>query len=193
MSTARFSMNARERVMGLVFLVLILGIGAWFLWDALEAKHTAVLKRQKEVRLEIATARRWISEKELWQKRSAWLSAELRPAGSTNEASPKFLEQLQKSAAARKLVIGQQGLLDPLTEKSLVGVGAKVVFQGPLKEVAQWLAETQQPGEFVEVTFLELRPLKDAWQVECSAQLRKWFTTKPGAVVQLQPPTGTAP
>jgi len=190
-SASRFSMNARERVMGMVFIVILLGIGVWFLWDALAVQHAAVLKRQKTVQAQITEARRWIGEKELWEKREAWLLTELKPAGSPNEASPRFLEQLQKSAAARKLVIGQQGLLDPSAEKDLLGVGAKVVFQGPLKEVAQWLAETQQPGEFVEVTLLELRPLKDAGQVECTAHLRKWFSTKPGSVARAQ--TGGMP
>ncbi|MDX6767343.1 MAG: hypothetical protein SFU85_11200 [Candidatus Methylacidiphilales bacterium] len=188
MSASLFQFNARERVMGMVFLVVVVGIGAWFLWDELAARQAAMVKRQQNVKLQIAEARRWIADKQLWNQRAAWLASELRPAGSTNEASPKFLEQLQKSAAERKLVIGQQGLLDPVEDREFIGVGAKLVFQGPLKEVGQWLAMVQQPGEFVEVTFLELRPLKEAGQVECSAQLRKWYGNRAGSVAQN--PTG---
>lgn len=171
--------------MGMVFLVVIIGIGAWFLWDALAVQYRAILKRQAGTKIQIEDARRWISQKELWDQRSAWMTAELKPAGSPNEAGAKFLEQLRKAAESHKLTIGQQGLLEAAVEKEFVIVGAKLVFQGGLKEAAQFLAEIQQPGDFVEVNLLELRPLKEAGQVECMVQLKKWHAAKAAGMAQV--------
>jgi|GEM_PF-1290516 len=168
-------LSPRERILGAAFAAVLLAIGAWFLWDALELRHAAAVRRQAELRAQISDAQGWLEKKALWEARAQWLAEGMKPALSANDASSQFLDQVQKSAAQQSLQISQQGLMDPEASAELLGVGAKLVFRGSLKDTARWLAERQQPGEFVELPLLELRPLPEAGQVECTAQLRRWF------------------
>ncbi|MCB1229984.1 MAG: hypothetical protein KDN19_06945 [Verrucomicrobiae bacterium] len=162
-------------------------------------------KKITELKSELAENRMWLEEKDLWERRRAWLDENL-PASlvrqriSVGNAQGDLMQTLQNDVLGRRLRIERQTLVEPQANAFYDEVAVSFRVEGDAAEVNRWLATLQSPELFQVVkTFkLELdgRSREVEPQAECDITVARWFAPSagdsPAPIEDAAPPSAPA-
>jgi hypothetical protein len=166
-----------EKVLLYGCLVLAFTVVNGFGWSAYRKRTAAA--REKVARLEGDRAANTAAAADLayWGRRVAWLDEHMPSMGDSGEAQSQLLEDLQASAAERKLRLREPTLLKPEGGAHHHELAVTVRAQGPDEAVFRWLAEFQSPEKFQAVKRLVLTPdeRRGEPEMECTVTVARWF------------------
>jgi hypothetical protein len=157
-------------VIGLVAGILLFGMG-------MKAKEN-LTQKLRLARTERSASESLLGEETMWKERGRWLDERLPRYASRNAASPR-MQEAAKAAAERHgiKVVSQKFITESdLPENPAASVvGFSLDFSGQLPQVVSFLHELQQPGRFIEVRMLNMRPDGDTGNLICTLELLQYF------------------
>ena len=109
-----------------------------------------------QAREELAEARGWLEQKEIWLPRAKWLEKNFRPVPADNPA-PALQKTAQAAAVAAGLKIDDQTLRPPKTGTWTTLYASKMKLNGSMEQFLKWLVAVYQPGQGLAVTTLNLK------------------------------------
>ena len=146
-------------------------------------------KRITELKTELAENRMWLEEKELWERRRAWLEENL-PASlvqqriSVGNAQGDLMQTLQNDVLERRLEMERQTLVEPQSNAFYDEVAVTFRVEGDAAEVNRWLATLQAPEKFQVIKNFQLeldgRSREVEPQAECDITVARWFAPSAG-------------
>ncbi len=138
---------------------------------------------------ELAENRMWLEERDLWERRRAWLDENLpeslvRQRISVGNAQGDLMQTLQNDVLGRRLEIERQTLVEPQTTAFYDEVAVSFRVEGNAAEVNRWLATLQAPDKFQVIKNIELeldgRSREVEPQAECDITVARWFAPSAG-------------
>lgn len=116
------------------------------------------------------------SEEPYWREARQWMSAHLpRLTTSVQEASSGFLETILESARDHRLTVTDRALPETPPNERYQETAVRLSVEAEMEDLVRWLAELQQPGEFVAVTHFSLRQADEGSKVTCELQIARWY------------------
>jgi len=140
-----------------VFLVMAVAIGVHLillkvLLDVDRKKRRELVQAQGE----LAEARDWVSQAELWEDKAAWLDKHFRTVPAENPA-PVLQKFLQTSADQAGLKVEEQRPPSPKPGARVVVYANRMRMSGNLGQFLDWLVKVYQPEQGIAVTSLNLK------------------------------------
>jgi hypothetical protein len=156
---------------GVLFLLVNL-IGGNVAWNV----YHGVTSRRAKQKADLAHAKEWLSDRDLWTDRAAWIAAKQPPLPKdAGQASADLLESLQKTAEQDHLTILEQGLQESRRTPQFREIAVKFRMTGSLESLCRWLVEVQQPELFDAVTVSSLKSEGDTNNVRCDLVVARWY------------------
>lgn len=152
-------------------------------------RRTAVLARITSLENEKKDNSHWMSDREFWDKRSAWMEKNMPVTESLGTAQAKLLEEIQNVALDNQFQVQKQQLLpDAADSKANAGVyrevAVEVRLRGDQTTLLSWLATLQSPEKFQAIKQLEMeidsKAKEKTPQVVCNLVLARWFKPENG-------------
>lgn len=105
---------------------------------------------------DLAEARDWIAQKEVWHDKSIWLEKYFQPAPAENPA-PVLQKLLQTSADGAGLKVEEQKPPVPKPGPHALVYANRMRLSGSLGQFLDWLVRVYKPEEGIAVTSLNLK------------------------------------
>ena len=109
-----------------------------------------------QVEEELAEARFWIDQKQVWQAKAGWLDKHFQALPRENPA-PALQKILQTAATASGLKVEEQKPPTPKPGPGYVVYANKMRMSGSLSQFLDWLVAVYRPEEGIAVTSLNLK------------------------------------
>lgn len=139
------------------FLVAALAVGFHLILlkvaldlDRANRRHLA------QAEADLAEARDWVAQKEVWQDKTAWLKEHFRAAPKENPA-PVLQNLLQTSADAAGLKVEEQKPPVPKPGVQALVYANRMRMSGNLGQFLDWLVRIYKPEDGIAVTSLNLK------------------------------------
>ena len=190
-----------KRLLGLCVLSIFL-VANLFAARAISRSLGGGKEKIRTLEQELAENEMWLEEKELWDRRKAWLDQNLPPSLvrqriSTGNAQGNLMQGLQNELLELKLKIDRQTLVEPKTTDFYDEVAVYLRIEGDAAKVNNWLATLQSPDKFQVIKSLELeldgRSREVEPQAECEITIARWFAPSAGEVISPEDTTAPAP
>lgn len=172
-------MSPKERT-----LATIIGLAAFLVVTYLVVDY--FLKNQTRLRIElarntsaIATMRRQLAEKPMWEEREAWLQAKQPRLASEDTAGVQLLDRVKEIARKNAVQVSSQALRPPthLAEYSAISVDLETTSTWP--SLIGFMRELQGPEQFIVLEGVNLKiDDKDATQMRGNFKVAQWFAPK---------------
>ncbi len=150
---------SEARLAAALGFLLFAGALALLVRAGLEARARAIAE------LDLAREQRAISEELLaqapmWRERSQWLTDALPRFPSRTEASPATQRTVKSAAEQHGLQVTAQSFLDTGEARTAAAeeAGVAMTLRGSVEQTVRFLHEIQQPGRFIDVRRLSLKP-----------------------------------
>ena len=173
---ARTLTNSEKRLalmfVGVIFLVAnLLGITA--LWHR-RADYQAQILDLSNQNME---AQSWLTEKEMWNQRKAWLDQRQPVLKSASEANAEMLDTLTAGAARHAITIIEQGFAEPdkANKSDYQEIAVKLRISGAKEAVTQWLWEIQDPAKFQAIPSLTMKLDTDPTKLDCDLTVARYY------------------
>ena len=190
-----------KRLLGLCVLSIFL-VANLFAARAISRSLGGGKETIRTLEREVAENEMWLEEKELWDRRRAWLDQNLPPSLvrqriSTGNAQGNLMQTLQNELLELKLKIDRQTLVEPKTTDFYDEVAVYLRIEGNAAKVNNWLATLQSPDKFQVIKSLELeldgRSREVEPQAECEITIARWFSPSAGEVISPDETIAPAP
>lgn len=149
---------------------------------------SALLRNKRSMQLESITlkgqqdeADLWLSQKDKWLTRKAWLDKTQPKASQPEAAQSTFFEELQKSARSSSLTIDEQSFGEVSDSTHFQSVSVKMRLTGTLENTVRWLATIQRPELFQAITSFTLKSEKDPPNVNVDMEIAKYYLPNNGS------------
>ncbi len=163
----------------LLFLALLFVVGNLFLAGFARRRFEDNAGRLAKLRADRAYAQAWLQDRDLWERRAAWLAKNQPKVQDMGQANVALLESLQKLAGQNNLVIAEQNLKDPATAPYYREVSVQLHLSGTLESLCRWMAQVQQPEAFQAATNFSLKSDgDDTTKVRCDLTVARWYAPR---------------
>jgi len=105
---------------------------------------------------ELAEARFWLEQREVWQAKTDWIRSHFSPLPPENPA-PALQKMLQAAAESAGLKVEEQKPPVPKTEPRFIQYANRMKMSGNLGQFLQWLVAVYRPEQGIAVTALNLK------------------------------------
>jgi hypothetical protein len=169
-------MTARERTLAIGLVSVLLAGGT--LLAGIQLKHWKMRVDDAEYDLELrrAEAEILLEQKDLWVKRSEWISSKQPTFKTQRDADADLLKLVQDTGNARSIEIKQNQISNPAELPGMVASTITVQGQADFQTAMSWLYDLQQPGSFVSIPSISITPNdEDTSQVNIAFILQKWY------------------
>ncbi len=162
----------------IAFTAAVLGVAAYLAID-----RGLSIKADLENKLRTALTERQLSEQLLaegpmWQQRGQWLQERLPRFASSSIAAPRMQVDAKAAAERHRISLKSQNFI-PKSElpqnPAADTVGLTMELTGQLQNLVAFLHEMQQPGRFIDIRQLTLRPEGDSGAIHCELDLIQYF------------------
>ena len=184
-----------KRETGLILLCVLVAFIMANIFVGLKIHRTLGGGKEEIRRLQdqLAENRMYLEERDLWDKRRAWMDANMpAPIQSTLNAQGALAQALQDELLDRKIKIERQNLQEPVTGNYYEEVAVSLRLRGEAAVINEWLATLQSPEKFQVIKNLTLEldtKSKEAEpQAVCNVSIARWFTPK-GQALAVPPMT----
>lgn len=180
--------NREKRLLGLCLLSIFL-VANLFAARAISRSLGGGKAKIEALKNELAENQMWLEERDLWERRRAWLDENLpeslvRQRISVGNAQGDLMQTLQNDVLGRRLEIERQTLVEPQTTAFYDEVAVSFRVEGDAAEVNRWLATLQAPDRFQVIKNIELeldgRSREVEPQAECDITVARWFAPSAG-------------
>lgn len=158
-----------------LFLVAAVAAGLHLVLLKLALEVSRGQRRElSQIREELAEARGWIGQKDVWTPRAGWLEKNLRPVPAENPA-PALQKAAQAAANAAGLKIEEQNLRSARPGKTTVLYANRMRLSGSLDQFRQWLVDIYRPEQGIAVTALSLKMGAESAKMIGEAEVGQFF------------------
>ncbi len=119
-------------------------------------------------------AQRWLHQKDLWMERKKWIDAN-QPKYQERSSSVNLLSELMAGIEKHHLTVANKNHLSPKQESHYCQVTVGLTVMGSLEGIVRWLAELQQPKNFVTINAFTLDPVDES-KMKCVLQISRLYT-----------------
>jgi hypothetical protein len=170
------SLSSREKILagvvgGAVFLVFNFVAG-----KALLAKQ-ADLRTQIAARTgELKTLQGLLSERELWEKRDAWLAGNQPKLTNENSAGVELLSEIERVAREHAVTLENKSFTAATTAQWYRSVAVNVETKSPWPALIAFLHAVQRPDQFIVFETSEVAiDSTDATQMRGKFRIARWY------------------
>lgn len=158
-------------VLGAVFLVLNLVI-----IRALVAKQALLRTELASRGRDLQTMKLLLSERDLWTKRAAWLSARQPPLTNESGAGVQLLEQIRVIAREKLVTLENPAFGTNNKTKWYRSVSVNVETKGSLGALVHFLDALQQPDQFIVLESADFAiDSADKSQMHGTFRIARWY------------------
>jgi len=168
-------LKSSERRLILVFGAIIFLIANFFGLEQLSEKRNSLEAGLRKLKLEKTESEFWLSQRDLWSKRKAWLIEKQPQMKGTGQESAELLESIQQSARLQKITLGERTIAEPSTSLHYSEIAVRLQATGSLEAISKWLAALQQPESFQAITSLTLKKNEDSATIACQLTIARWY------------------
>jgi hypothetical protein len=119
-----------------------------------------------------------LAEGPMWEQRGQWLRDRLPRFASSSVAAPRMQVDAKAAAERHGISLKSQNFI-PKSEipenPAADAVGLTMELTGQLQNVVAFLHELQQPGRFIDIRQLTLRPEGEGSAIYCELDLIQYF------------------
>lgn len=119
-----------------------------------------------------------LSEAPMWETRRTWLQQQLPRYATATAASPAMQEAVKTTTERHGMTLKSQSFI-PKSEipenPAASAVGLRLELTGQLANVVAFLHDLQQPGRFIEIRELTLKPEGETGSLICTLALLQYF------------------
>jgi Tfp pilus assembly protein PilO len=169
------ALTKSERRLTLLFLGLVFVVANVLALEAIIKKRRTLEREITRLNLEQREASAWMSDRDYWMKRKAWLDEKQPKLEVEGQESARLLETLQQSARQQNITISTQRLIDPKTTTYYREGSVQLEIKGRLESVTRWLAQLQEPARFQAVTSLTLKSDTEPPKVIVNLTVARWY------------------
>jgi hypothetical protein len=142
----------------------------------------------------------WMNERPLYEKRLAWLEANMPYTASAGRSRGELLDDLQGSARDVGLKVDNENPQESFALDHANEVSVSMRVRGDQETMIRWLLTLQAPDRFTVIKSIEMeldsRSKEKTPQVQCNITVARWFNPNPpagGVPVEPAPVPVTAP
>lgn len=180
-----------QRLVGLLALVAAICCGA-ILSQSLLRKQRQLDSRAMNLELKQQEASAMMAEAGLWHARHDWLKQYMPPMTSGSQATQDLLQEMLAAAAANKLTVQKQQLLEATEQAYYTEVGVTLTMLGDLPDFFRWLHGMLSPESFRMVSMLKIVPdTQDKAKMVFTVRLNRRFAPALTAVEEPQKEVGS--
>jgi hypothetical protein len=176
MSNPFATMSQREKILaaivgGAVFLLFNI-----ILLNVLNRQQLALRSGIASKRTELETMKTLIAERDMWQKRDAWLSGKQPAIGNEGTAQVQLLEHVKKLAGTAGVTLENPVIATPGKSQYYRSVGVNVETKSLWPALVKFLQSLQQPGDCVviESASVQIDP-SDNTRMKGVLKIAKWY------------------
>ncbi len=171
-------MNPRERILSLIIAGVLFLLLNLFIWGKLldsMRKTRAELAVRKSTRAQQVV---YLREKEVWEKRDAWLQ-KFQPSLKSPVEASTLLDQIKDAAAKQNIVIENPAIGSSEATPHYQAVFASVETKSPWPPLVHFLYDVQQPESFVAFESVNLAiDTADPTMMRGKLKIARWFAPK---------------
>lgn len=175
----KFLKSSRERALFFVVVGLLILLAAAIGGKSLLERQAFVENELFRLRSESLELRSWLADREAILSRQSWLAEHLPPLVDSRKEGLDFLESVEKRAHEIELQIMAKSILDPEKAPDWTAIPLRISTQGEFRKLVLLLYEIQQPGEFVMVREINVKPVGDSHDIITELELLKVFRAEP--------------
>ncbi|HYF34591.1 MAG TPA: hypothetical protein VD994_04815 [Prosthecobacter sp.] len=173
-------MNKREQILAIGLGVAVIAGGAFLGLTQLKTWKQKVDQRSLSLDTRQLEAEELLSEKDLWEQRSAWLAEKQPEFTKRSEADLTMLNLIRDTAGSHDVTIDQIQPQTPNERLSQVSSTYQVQVTADLAAILKWLHAIQEPNSFIDIPALTMIPNdQDTAKVTVSMTIQKWFRLPP--------------
>jgi hypothetical protein len=172
-------MSPKERTMAMVIGLIAVIVISYLVVDYFLKNQTRLRTELARNTAALATMRRQMAEKPMWDQRDAWLQAKQPRLGSEDTAGVQLLDRVKEVAKKNSVEVTSQALRPPahLADYSSISVDLETTSTWP--SLIGFMRELQGPEQFVVLEGVNLKiDDKDATQMRGNFKIAKWFAPK---------------
>ena len=171
-------MKKREKqLLILVITIAVLG-GAFIGWDFFSKKRDLLRAERGRLETELIRVDALLEEKEMWESRNTWLTANL----PTYESIGQIDQAVFQVAEAKDIDGVSSKPSSPLPNVQTdyyTQAGIALRVEGKHEDIFRWLYDLKRPDQFYVVRNLKVTPhKKDSEKIVCQFELLRWYAPK---------------
>jgi hypothetical protein len=176
------TMNARERMLlaavGGVFAVLV----SVYLIKFIISQRAEYSRQLATTRSKIEMLKKRESERELWSRRDAWLTAKLPPLGDPDVANKALRESVLEIAKKNNVILESPAPGVPTNQPGHISLAIRFEAKGPWEAMLNFLYELQGVEQFTAIEQCEIKVNReDKTQIRATLTIARWFAPKQAA------------
>ena len=172
-------MNQREKKM-----LILLGVIAFLAGNlVLHSMYTDKKKSLEDQKLKLIEDNKVkdqiLMESTEWNTTNTWLSQNQVKNATSEDAQNELLNEVKSAAERTKLLLNLAKpirFLPPVEGSPYTRVRVSIDFTSTNEAFIEWVTQMNDPSKYRTVTNLTLKPNKDKYMVEVSANVEQWIT-----------------
>lgn len=172
--------SAREKTLAVIVGLLGFVIVNVFVVDYFLKNQTRLRSELTRNTAAIATMRRQLAERPLWEEREKWLAAK-QPKLTTSEdvAGGQLLDTVKDAAKKNAVRIVTQALRPPAHQPAYSSISVEIETTSTWPSLIGFVRELQAPGQFMVFESADLKiDDKDATQMRGNFKIARWYVPK---------------
>jgi Tfp pilus assembly protein PilO len=172
-------MSQREKYLLGVTVAVLVAILSVFLVKFFLTNRAALQSQLSSTRATIDTLKRRESERELWAKRDAVLTAKMPALGDPDVANKALRELILDTAKKFTVTIDAPTPGLPVSRENYTSLPVRIEAKAPWQAIFDFLRELQAPDRFIAIENCELKVNReDKTQLRATLTVAQWFAPK---------------
>ena len=169
-------LTPRERTLLTIVLAVLFLLGNFFIVSTLMQRYRQIQAETTRKREELKTLRGMFSEKDIWAKRDAWLTAKQPKLANRDQARVILLEEVRNAARARNVVLENPALGTVDAQAGYQSVSVDIETKSSWKDLIDFMAGLQQPEKFIVFERSNLQiDTTDPTKMRGRFRIAKWY------------------
>lgn len=172
-------MSPKERMLATILGVAAFLVVTYFVVDYFLKNQTKLQTELKRNTASIATMRRQLAEKPIWDQREAWLQAKQPRLASEDTAGVQLLDRVKELAKKNAVQVSSQALRPPAHQADYSAISVDLETTSTWPSLIGFMRELQGPELFIVLDGVDLKiDDKDATQMKGAFKIVQWFAPK---------------
>jgi hypothetical protein len=173
-------MTPKERTMATIIGVVVFLFVTYLVVDYFLKNQTQLRTQLARNTSALATMRRQLAEKPMWDEREAWLQEKQPQLASEDTAGVQLLDRVKDVAKKNSVQVSSQALRPPAFQPDYSSISVDLETTSTWPSLIGFMREVQGPEQFVVLEGVNLKiDDKDATQMRGNFKIAKWFAPKP--------------
>lgn len=173
-------MTSKERMLATILGVAAALVVSYFVVDYFLKNQTKLRTELARNTASIATMRRQLAEKPMWDQREAWLQAK-QPKITTSDdvAGGQLLERVKEVAKKNAVQVSSQAIRPTVLSPDYSSISVDLETTSTWPSLIGFMRELQGPEQFIVLEGANLKiDDKDATQMRGTFKIAQWFAPK---------------